>query len=100
MNNQFYREKNREHVQEEPPACMRKYGYMYNIAFVLLFSFYHFHVLLCCCLTHCSQETRKRVTGKPRVANSADPDQTLQNAASDQGLHCLQIVKSFFSRNM
>ena len=22
-------------------------------------------------------------------ANSADPDQTLQNAASDQGLHCL-----------
>ena len=21
--------------------------------------------------------------------NSADPDQTLQNAASDQGLHCL-----------
>ena len=22
-------------------------------------------------------------------ANTADPDQTLQNAASDQGLHCL-----------
>ena len=36
-------------------------------------------------LTHCSRETRKR-------ANSADPDQTPQNAASDQGLHCLQIV--------
>ena len=26
-----------------------------------------------------------------------DPDQTPQNAASDQGLHCLQIVQLFFS---
>ena len=26
------------------------------------------------------------------LANSAIPDQTPQNAASDQGLHCLQIV--------
>ena len=26
---------------------------------------------------------------KGALANSADPDQTLQNAASDQGLHCL-----------
>ena len=38
-------------------------------------------------LTHCSWETRKRY-----LANSADPDQTPQNAASDQGLHSLQIV--------
>ena len=37
-------------------------------------------------LTHCSQETRKRVTGK--------------YAASDQGLHCLQTVHPFFSRNI
>ena len=26
---------------------------------------------------------------KGQLANSADPDQTSQNAASDQGLHCL-----------
>ena len=25
-------------------------------------------------------------------SNSAAPDQTMQNVASDQGLHCLQIV--------
>ena len=36
-------------------------------------------------LTHCSLETPKRVFGK-------------QNAASDQGLHCLQTVQPFFSR--
>ena len=34
-----------------------------------------------------SRETRKRV-----MANNADPDQMPQNATSDQGLHCLQIV--------
>ena len=38
-------------------------------------------------LTHCSRDTHKR-----DLENSADPDQMLQNAASDQGLHCLQIV--------
>ena len=38
-------------------------------------------------VTHYSLETPKRVIGK-----HADPDQMLQNAASDQGLHCLQIV--------
>ena len=38
-------------------------------------------------LTHCSLETPKRVIGK-------------QNVASDQGLHCLQIVQPFFSRNI
>ena len=27
-------------------------------------------------------------------ANNADPDQTLQNAASDQGLHCLLTESS------
>ena len=41
-------------------------------------------------LTHWRLETPKRVT-----ANSADLDQTPQNAASDQGLHCLQIVQQF-----
>ena len=29
------------------------------------------------------------------LANSAKPDQTSQNAASDQGLHCLQTEISF-----
>ena len=46
-------------------------------------------------LDHCSQETRKR-----EMANSADPDQMPQNAASNQGLYCLQTVQPFFSRNM
>ena len=31
--------------------------------------------------------------------DSADPDQTMQNAVSDQGLHCLQVVQPFFSQN-
>ena len=30
------------------------------------------------------------------LANSADPSQMQQNTASDQGLHCLQIVQPFF----
>ena len=37
---------------------------------------------------------------KAQLAHSADPDQTPQNAASDQCLHCLQIVQQFFSRNI
>ena len=28
-------------------------------------------------------------------ANSVDPDQVLQNAASDQGLHCLQLIQEW-----
>ena len=31
-------------------------------------------------------------------SNSADPDQTPQNAASDQGLHCLPMSQSRFHR--
>ena len=27
------------------------------------------------------------------LANSVDPDQTPQNAASDQGLHCLPVIQ-------
>ena len=41
-------------------------------------------------LRHFSLETTKRVIGK--MADHADPDQIPQNVASDQGLHCLQIV--------
>ena len=46
-------------------------------------------------LTHGSPETPKRVIGK-----QSDPGQTPQNAASDQGLHCLRIVQPFFSWNI
>ena len=41
-------------------------------------------------LTHCILDTAKN-----ELANSADPDQMLLNAASDQGLHHLQIVWPF-----
>ena len=34
------------------------------------------------------------------LANSADPDQMLLYAASDQSLHCLQIVQPFFFMNI
>ena len=34
------------------------------------------------------------------MANNADPDQTPQNALSDQGLHCLQIVYPFSLANI
>ena len=30
------------------------------------------------------------------LANSVDLDQTPQNAASDQGLHCLQLIQRYF----
>ena len=29
------------------------------------------------------------------MANSVDPDQTPQKAASDQGLHCLPLIQQF-----
>ena len=29
-------------------------------------------------------------------ANSVDPDQTPQNAASDLGLHCLPLIQQYF----
>ena len=44
-------------------------------------------------ISECSE---KRVMCKTRtgtLANSADPDQTPQNAASDQGLHCLLTLQ-------
>ena len=34
------------------------------------------------------------------MANKADPDQMSQNAASDQGLHCLQTIQPFFFSNI
>ena len=45
-------------------------------------------------LAHFCQETPKRVIG-----NCADPIQMLQNEASNQGLHCLQI-QPFVCRNI
>ena len=32
---------------------------------------------------------------KGTLANSADPDQTPQNAASDQGLHCMHYIQKY-----
>ena len=32
-------------------------------------------------------------------ANSVDPDQTPQNAASDQGLHCLSLTQQFYKHS-
>ena len=32
---------------------------------------------------------------KGTLTNIADPDQTPQNAASDQGLHCLHYIQEF-----
>ena len=34
---------------------------------------------------------------KGTLANSVDPDQTQQNAASDQGQHCLHLIREFLS---
>ena len=42
--------------------------------------------------THWRLETPKRVNGKQCRPRS--------DAAADQGLHCLQIVQSFFFRNI
>ena len=39
-------------------------------------------------------------TPKGLLAKSADQDQMLQHAASDQGHHCLQIVQPVFSSNI
>ena len=36
------------------------------------------------------------VFGQTAWANSLDPDQTPQNAASDQGLHCLPLTQLFY----
>ena len=44
----------------------------------------------------CRHDVIKRVIGKTwtgTLANSADPDQTPQNAASDQGLLCLLTLQ-------
>ena len=35
-----------------------------------------------------------------QLDNRVDPNQTPQKAASDQGLHCLQIFQTFFFRNI
>ena len=66
----------------------KKYGMKY-------LNFRNIYCILYSILTHCSLETPKKV-----MANSADQDQTAQNVASDQGLHCLQIVRPFFSQNI
>ena len=36
---------------------------------------------------------------KQARANSVDPDQTPQNAASNQGLHCLPLIQQFYTHS-
>ena len=36
-------------------------------------------------------------TDRQTLANSVDPDQMLQNAASDQGLLCLPLIQQFYT---
>ena len=33
------------------------------------------------------------------LTNIVDPDQTPQNAASDQGLHCLPLIQQFYTHS-
>ena len=37
-----------------------------------------------------------KCSDRQTCANSEDPDQTPQNAASDQGLHCLTLIQQVF----
>ena len=62
---------------------------MYKIQVTALYS----RAILVAVTSECSE---KRVIGKTwtgTIAYSADPDQTPQNAASDQGLDCLLKLK-------
>ena len=36
---------------------------------------------------------------KQALANSAEPDQTPRDAASDQGLHCLPLIQQFYAHS-
>ena len=33
------------------------------------------------------------------IGNSVDPDQMLENAASDQGQHCLPLIQQFYTHS-
>ena len=44
---------------------------------------------------HWFNPSKPRVPQKGTLTNSADPDQTPQNAASAQDLHCLHLVQEF-----
>ena len=59
---------------------------MFSVLFFFFF-FYIFHV-------------KPYFLGKIAYAYSVDPDQTPQNAASDQGLHCLTLIQHYLSRQM
>ena len=61
-------------------------------------------VIYCCAILvtvtsecHAKRVLCKTLTGT--LANSADPNQTPQSAASDQGLHCLLILQEVKERN-
>ena len=47
------------------------------------------------CINLCKQLYQHKNTDRQAIANSLDPNKTLQNRASDQGLHCLPIIQHF-----
>ena len=46
-----------------------------------------------------SYRTYSSYSDRQTLANSIDPDQTPQNAASDQGLHCLPVIQQFYKHS-
>ena len=58
---------------------------LYEIQVTIIYS----HTSLVAVTAECSLKRFINKTWTGTLANSADPDQMLQNAASDQGLHCL-----------
>ena len=68
-----------QHIKSQAPFVLYT-GMALNVQIIL-------HIQACSdlsLLTHLCLASHKGT-----LANSVDPDQTLQNAASDQGLHCL-----------
>ena len=59
--------------------------HLYKIQLTVIYS----HVILVTVTSGCHVKRVICKTWTGTLANSADPDQMLQNAASDQGLHCL-----------
>ena len=75
-----------------PASCFSKnYGYFF-------FSFFFNENIFWVLIKSASFNSLCLDSPKGLLANSADPDQMLQNMASDQGLHYLQLVELFFSR--
>ena len=70
-----------------------------NVAVIYLFFF--FFLFICFIVLRIKLNSDNHLTHlsllspKETLANSVEPDQTPQNAASNQGLHCLHLIKEF-----